>query len=301
MCTKSKTSFGCGHCVKVIDRCGLQGCTEVVRYKMPDKDCDCSQCKTAGADVTRGREGRGRYAREIRTRGSRQSSYDSLPPDSPHLTISPWHRAEIDCKEKKWDTPTRRQADDAWIIEHERRMSDLDEKTSNMSINSPRESRQKSRRTSPTSSYERVIEADEVEEPEEMQPTPAKPRAIKMLPYEISEESDKSHSRRRSHKTDRSTQHFMPHYQEAAITPRRRVRVAPPVSEHDIHESRQLVHIPRGYGSKTEPYRPQPQSCYLNSPVPGSPIEGAHWQGHYAMVRGPLQHDAYYPRQYTVY
>ncbi|KAK5949975.1 hypothetical protein OHC33_008936 [Knufia fluminis] len=189
---------------------------------MPDKDCDCSQCKTAGADVTRGREGRGRYAREIRTRGSRQSSYDSLPPDSPHLTISPWHRAEIDCKEKKWDTPTRRQADDAWIIEHERRMSDLDEKTSNMSINSPRESRQKSRRTSPTSSYERVIEADEVEEPEEMQPTPAKPRAIKMLPYEISEESDKSHSRRRSHKTDRSTQHFMPHYQEAAITPRRR-------------------------------------------------------------------------------
>ena len=269
---------------------------------MPDKDCDCTPCKAAGADATRGREGRGRHARQIRTRDSRQSSYESLPHESVHFTISPWAASDpLDSKEKKWDMPTRRLADDGWVIEHERRMSDLDEKTSKMSLSSHRDSRRGSRRTSFTSGYEYVLEANEIEEPEELEPMPTTPRAIKMLPYEISMESDKSHHRRRSRQTSYNNQHVMPYYEEPPITPRRQIRAVSPISEHDLYDSRQLVHIPRGHGSKTEPYRPHPQSCHFDSPVSGSPIVGAHWQGQYEVVQHPLRHDGHYPRQYTVY
>ncbi|KAK5100082.1 hypothetical protein LTR70_003272 [Exophiala xenobiotica] len=268
---------------------------------MPNKDWDCTPCKAAGANVTRGREGRGRHAQEIRTRDSRQSSYDSLTPGSPHLTISPWAVAAdpLDLKEKKWHKPTRRQADDAWVIEHERRMSDLGEKTSQMSLSPHRGAPRRSKRTSPTSSYEHIIEADDVEEPEEFEPTPTKTNAIKMLPYELSDDSGKSSSHHRSRRTSYTAQHVIPHRREAPITPRRQNRMSPPVSERDAYETRQLVHVPRR--RDTEPYRVYPQSCYLNSPASGSPIVGVRGQGHYEIVQHPLQHDAYYPRQYTVY
>ena len=269
---------------------------------MPGKDCDCAQCKSGGDNVTRGREGRGRYAREIRTRESRQSSYDSTPPDSPHLTISPWLPADpLDSIEHKWYKPTRRQADDAWVIEHERRMSDLDEKTSKISMSPPRDSPRSSRRTSPTSSYEYIIEADEVEEPEEIEYQPTMPRAIKMLPYEISEGPVKSDTRCHGRKSSYSSQHVLSYPKEAPITPRRHPRYAPPVSDRDAYESRQLIPIPQRYGSKTEPYSPHPQSCYFNSPVSGSPMMGAHWQARYETVQHPLHHNAYYPRMYPVH
>lgn len=300
MCTKSKTSFGCGHTFKVTEGCGVPNCNDIAKYKMPDKDCDCTPCKIAGANATRGREGRGRHAREIRTRDSRQSSYDSLTPDSPYLAISPWSPADpLDFKEQKWHKPTRRQAEDAWVIEHERRMSDLDEKTSRMSLSPRREYQRRSKRTSPTSSYEHIIEADEVEEPEEFELTPNKTRAIKMLPHEIHDNSVKTSSYRRSRRTGYATQHGIPYGQEAPVTPRRQTRVPPPVSERDAYETRQLVHIPRG--RDTEPHHIYPQSCYLNSLASGSSILGYHGQSHYEVIQHPLQHDAYYPRQHTVY
>lgn len=302
MCTKSKTSFGCGHCVKVINECGIAGCTNVAKYKMPDKDCDCAECKSAGTNTTRGREGRGRYARKTQTPASRQSSFDSLPPDSPHLTISPWLPADpLDSKEKKWIQPTRRQADDAWIIEHERRMSDLDEKTSKMSLSSHHGTYRRSRRSSSRSSYEQVIEADEVEEPEEIEHTPSKARAIKMLPYEISEDSDKSRSRRQICRTSYNSHYVMSYHPEAPVTPRRRIRVVPLGSEHDLYQAPQPMANSHGRGSKTEPYRRHPQSCLFDSSVSGSPIVRAHRQGHHEIDGHPLQHDAYYPRQHTVY
>ena len=269
---------------------------------MPNKDCDCAPCKTAGVNVTRGREGRGRHAREIRTRDSRQSSYDSLPTDSPHLAISPWLAANpLDLKETKWAKPTRRQADDAWVIEHERRMSDLDVKNSQMSISPDRGAHQRPKRTSSSRSYEHIIEADDVEEPEEIEPTPTKQRPIRMLPYEISDISEKASSQHRSRRPSYGSQHVLPYHTEAPTTPRRQARIAPAVSEHDSFNSRELVHMPQHYGSHNEPRRLQPHSCYFDSPLSRSPTIPISGLGHYDIVQNPLRHDAYYPRQYTVY
>lgn len=306
MCTKTKNTYGCGHCAKIFEPCRIPGCNEVAKYKMPPRDADCAQCRSAGDTVTRGKDGKGRHAREIRSRRSSTDSFASSSPASAgiaHMAISPWAANEQSpINMKLWSKPTRRQADDAWVIEHERRMSDLDDKTSKLSLDSCRNSHQSSRRSSPHSSYERIVEASEVEEPEEIEPPRSPPKAIQMLPFEISEDSEVSRSHRRSRKTSCDSDHSSPYKTSPdPRTPRRKTRFVPAISEHDPVDSRQLVHRPRRHGPKTEPYHPHPQSCYFDSPVSGSPIIGGHWESHYQVVHPPLQHDAYYPRTYPVY
>lgn len=172
--------------MKVTEPCDSPACTTVDRWKFP-KNKDCPRCKAAGEAVTRGKEGHGRHGREIRIRRSRQSSFETLPtPISPsgslNLSVSPWAVSDRLREEKNWDTPTRRKADDAWLIEHERRLSDLEATASKLCIRDSHSPK----RTLSTSSYERIIEADEVGEPEEIESLIRSQPASKLLVCEIS-------------------------------------------------------------------------------------------------------------------
>lgn len=307
MCLKSKTTFGCGHCIKYTELCEEPSCNSMDRWKFPANK-DCPQCKAAGEASTRGKEGRGRHGREIRTRESRQSSSDSypIPPSpscsgSPRLSISPWAASDHSLNEKKWDTPTRQKADAAWLIEHERRISELEKSTSKLSFGSHKQTYVNSATPSPRSSYEKIIEADEIEEPLDMDDIPpSQPKAIKMLPYEISQDSDRS-SRRRGRKTDHDLDTSLPSHRREAVpkTPHRKTHFDISSEYPQEPSQHQLIHKPRR--SKTEPY--YPQSCFRDVPVailPSSPVVGGHWTNHYEFNQ-PLQHDAYHPRTYQVY
>lgn len=303
MCTKTKTSFGCGHCVKTIQDCGIPNCQTLEKWKFP-KAMDCAKCLASGDTVTRGKDGRGRHGRErARHEESRQSSSDTYKrgtesPGTAHMAISPWAPKTPEVpQEKSWNTPTRLKADEAWLVEHERRMSDLDEKTSKMSLGA---SRQNSRRASPRASYERGIEVIElVDDPEDIE-SPSKPKPIRLLPYEI-EEASKTSSRHRNRKISHDSEGSMPHYQESPLlqTPRRnKPRFVPPISEHDPHEYHDMHRRAQPHGSKTEPYHPQ--SCFFESPLSGSPVRQGDWTYQYHSGQ-PLRRDPYYPTTYPVY
>lgn len=302
MCTKTKTSFGCGHCVKTTEDCGIPHCQTLEKWKIP-KDMDCAKCRASGDTVTRGKDGRGRHGRErLRHEESRQSSSDTYirgtqSPGTAYMAISPWvpRTPEIP-QEKPWTTPTRQKADEAWLIEHERRMSDLEEKTNRMSLGS---NQKKSRKASPRASYERVIEVTELtEEPEDMNVS-SQTKLTRLLPYEI-EEASKSTSRHRSRKISHDSEGSMPHYQEGPLltTPRRKARFVPPISEHNPHEYHDMPRRSRPHGSKTEPY--YSQSCHFESPLSGSPLRHGDWTYQYHSGQ-PMRRDPYYPTTYPVY
>lgn len=265
---------------------------------------DCGKCRASGQALTRGKDGRGRHGREqARYQESRQSSADAPNPvhegpGTPHMTVSPWARKSPQIpQEKSWSTPTRRKADDAWIVEHERRMSDLDEQASKMTL---KPTSRRSRRTTPRESYERVIEVSElVEEPEEIDVLPSQPRSVNLLPYEI-EEASKTHSHRRSRKVSHDSEGSMPYYQEMPLikTPRRKTHHVPPVSEHNPHEYQDVRRSPRHAVAKTEPY--YPQSCSFEPSLVASPPHYGGWMHQYEAVQ-PMYRDPYYPRSHQVY
>lgn len=303
MCTKTKTNFGCGHCVKALTECNAPLCQTLEKWKF-EKMGDCAKCRAAGDAVTRGKDGRGRHGRErVRQQESRQSSSDTYhrtteSPGTAHASISPWAPKTPEVPQQKpWSTPTRLKADEAWLVEHERRMSDLDEKTNKLSLGS---NHQSSRRASPRASYERGIEVTELDdEPEELDVPTGLSNPIRLLPYEI-EEASKTHSRHRSRKVSHESEGSMPYYQESPLmtTPRRKTRCVPPISEHDPHEHYDIHRRSRPHGSKTEPY--YSQSCCFESPLSGSPIRQGDWTYQYHSGQ-PLRRDPYYPTSYPVY
>lgn len=82
---------------------------------------------------------RDRCSREMRREAVQQPSSDSLPLDSVQLSISPWNPGnQSGLNGKPWTARTRRKADAAWIIEHERRLSDLDSISQQMVELSPK-------------------------------------------------------------------------------------------------------------------------------------------------------------------
>lgn len=297
MCTKSKTSFGCGHCVKAIQSCGTPQCQTLDKWKFPRNE-DCGKCRAAGEVLTRGKDGRGRHGQQqARQKESRWSSADVPVPliESPgaaNLAISPWAQKGYQGQQVKiWDTPTRQKADDAWVVEHERRMSDLEETTSILSLKSKSKS---SRRATPRQSYERDIEVTELfEEPEDIRVLTSRPKQVKFLPYEI-EEASRTLSQPRNRKVSFESEGSMPYYQE---DPRRKTHVVTPHSEYNLsthHEPR----TPRHSRSKTAPY--YPQSCSFESPVPRTYPTQENWTGQYEVVQ-PVYHDPYYQRSHQVY
>ena len=120
MCVRTKTSYGCGHTYKQDQSCHRHSCAGLERYHF-ENEGDCRSCKRGGDTVSRGREGQGRYARELHKNdaGTRESlSTISLNPQS-----SPW--APPRKRENDWRSPIRKKADKAWEEEHARREEDL--------------------------------------------------------------------------------------------------------------------------------------------------------------------------------
>jgi hypothetical protein len=132
MCVRTKTSYGCGHEYKTTTDCGSSRCTGVEKYHYP-REGDCKECKRGGFEVTRGREGKGRYAQAIgRRTQERDKSREPLAEISHNIEkltldvgggISPWGTPSH--KEKDWGSPSRAKADRAWLEEHGERNVDL--------------------------------------------------------------------------------------------------------------------------------------------------------------------------------
>lgn len=305
MCTKTKTSFGCGHCVKTIESCGIPNCQNLEKWKFP-RATDCARCRAAGETSTRGKDGRGRHGMEqARHRESRQSSAEAPNPrtassGTANLAISPWARKNPEVpQEKLWNTPTRQRADEAWVVEHERRQSDIEETMSKLSLRStPRGSK----KSTPRASRERFIEFTEIfDEPEDLDALPLQPKTVKFLPYEIEEASrTNSHSRSRSRKVSHDSEGSMPHYQESPLskTPRgKTTRFVPPISEY-TPVTYQDPGRTRQSGVRTEPY--YAQSCSFESPMPRSHPTQESWMNQQEAVQAAYR-DPYYPRTYPVY
>lgn len=126
MCIRTKTSYGCGCSFKDTEECHASRCSGLERYHYM-KEGDCRSCKHGGGTVTRGREGKGRYAKEITRRSPVDVSGGASPWASTH---GPSRR------EKEWQSPTRRQADSAWEKEHSSRIDDLQSRVEELEVSS---------------------------------------------------------------------------------------------------------------------------------------------------------------------
>lgn len=138
MCVRTKTSYGCGHSSKVTNDCGKSRCKGLERFHL-EKEGDCSSCRAAGATISRGKDGKGRYAREHKLNQSKghgqREPLSEVPnkaaerrsvrdPSPVPENTSPWVPAEpVEGEEKLWNTRPRRKADDAWLREHAERQS----------------------------------------------------------------------------------------------------------------------------------------------------------------------------------
>lgn len=128
MCTRTKTSYGCGCRHKSTTECYSSSCTGLTRYHFV-KEGDCDECKRGGDRVTRGKEGKGRYARELKLSNAPPATRPPLSPISPNIKPSPWAPEPPRPKEKEWRSSVRRKADDAWLVEHKQRERDLEAKS----------------------------------------------------------------------------------------------------------------------------------------------------------------------------
>jgi len=199
MCVRTKTSFGCGHTLKDTRDCELSACYGLERFLF-QKDGDCVQCRQGGDSVTRGREGKGRYAQEISRRSKTRAVLAEIDPYSEAIdAVEPWARP--DKPEREWQSPTRRQADDAWLTEHEKRMADLQLRMEKLE-----------RRYSPSSDTQQLSRPRAVREDENSWDSEVpyehtlKRPAARILPYEVRESDDeglgcseRSRSRQNSH------------------------------------------------------------------------------------------------------
>lgn len=136
MCVRTKTSYDCGHTYKQDQSCNRHHCTGLERYHL-ENEGDCRSCKRGGESVARGREGQGRYARELYKK-------EHKPPmiQIPLSTVS--HNSQStawalpDSREKDWRSPIRKQADEAWEEEHARREEDLQSRSPSTRVSSVR-------------------------------------------------------------------------------------------------------------------------------------------------------------------
>lgn len=132
MCVRTKTSYGCGHNYKQDQYCHQHSCAGLERYHF-EEEGDCRQCRRGGKTVSRGREGQGRYARELYKKEYQSSTIQTpLSPSLHHLESSPW--APSSRREKDWRSPLRKQADEAWEEEHSRREEDLQSRSQDSGV-----------------------------------------------------------------------------------------------------------------------------------------------------------------------
>jgi hypothetical protein len=123
MCVRTKTSYDCGHTYKQDQSCHRASCPGLERYHF-ESEGDCRQCKKDGEAVSRGREGQGRYARELYKKDHQPPQIRIPSSSTSHNSQSnPW--APPSKREREWHSPIRKQADEAWEEEHARREQDL--------------------------------------------------------------------------------------------------------------------------------------------------------------------------------
>lgn len=126
MCIRTKTSWGCGCQVKDTEECRSSRCSGLERFHY-EKEGDCRRCKYGGGGITRGREGKGRYAQQM----TRRSPVDVSG------GASAWAPAPTTSRrEKEWQSPTRKEADSAWEQEHSSRIDDLQQRIEKFSVSS---------------------------------------------------------------------------------------------------------------------------------------------------------------------
>lgn len=134
MCTRTKTTYGCGCSFKHTDECHSSRCNHIDRFRI-ERDGDCRECRAGGAYVTRGREGKGRYAQAISRRSSSNNTTNSSGKVDVSGGASPWAPAPAGSRQRdEWHSPTRQKADSAWEEEHEARIQDLSERAEKLSI-----------------------------------------------------------------------------------------------------------------------------------------------------------------------
>ena len=279
MCVRTKISYGCGHIYKTTNDCHESQCLGLQKFHIP-KDFDCRSCKTAGDGVTRGREGKGRYARQISRRPDDNDRRplseisENIIPKLERLNIGssaePWGSPTK--REKEWQSPTRRQADDAWLEEHEMRLADLESRHSGSQ--SPRFE------TSPSKARSRGQQRHDVVRTVEVDDYDATRRDVteKALQYEVRSINDEHRSypqsqakglTQRRRETDRRQDSYdsIDSLYRARSVARSHVYTTPTKTyTHDYYDRNDsgygsydsqdyYGHKPRrGYGAKTEPY-----------------------------------------------
>jgi hypothetical protein len=303
MCVRTKTSWGCGHEFKTTNKCHSSRCPGLERYHY-QKECDCRDCKEGGQTITRGREGKGRYAQEIgRRNSSAGSSLSEFSSSSQALDvgagISPW--ANPSKREKEWHSPSRKKADASWLQEHVERHSDLQTIRESISAhsNSDRASTtvySSSDRTEKVYEYEEDLQHDSSDY--EYRRPHASPRGLKI---DVRSMHDDHHDRSGHRPTHH---HRHPHdSQESFESPppsteyqHRKYKPAPTIrTTYDYHEP-----YDSGYGSyssrtshshggghhgpavaKTEPYRysPEPRLVSMKPSPPSTSSYGAYHTG----------------------
>jgi len=303
MCVRTKTSYGCGHEFKTTNQCHSSRCSGLERYQFP-REGDCKTCKEGGQAITRGREGKGRYAQELsRRQQPRECSSDPTP-----LTmdvgggISPW--APPIKREKEWHSPSRKKADDAWLEEHAERNSDL--QTIRESISAYSESdRASTAQLSPRSHSRRRI--NEIEDDDHHHhydrdadddyryQREARPRRQQVEIRSTREDHDRRSSRRPTHQRHRHDSQESFDSLHSTRSSARKYKPAPTsYTAYDYYEpydsgygsySSKASHS-RGYEvAKTEPYTYSPTPRVVSIKPPSMSSYGAYQTG-YGVPRG---------------
>ncbi|KAL6247866.1 hypothetical protein RBB50_005214 [Rhinocladiella similis] len=283
MCVRTKTTYGCGCEFKTTNECNDPRCSRLERWKFP-REGDCKLCKEGGQTVTRGREGKGRYAQEMgRRHQGREPSCDPEPQDIGG-GISPW--ASPSKREKEWHSPSRKMADDAWLQEHAERNNDLQTLRESISAHSESD-RASTAILSPPSRGRRVYEIEEddhytvdrdadYDHRHRRQPAP---RSLQIEIRSIHNDQPRRSSRhtsRHRHRHDSQESFQSVHSGQSSS---RRYKPAPTsYTTHDIYETHDS-----GYGSygsrtshhgyeiaKTEPYNYSPAPRVVTIKAPSS-------------------------------
>lgn len=280
MCVRTKNSYGCGCSYKDKNDCYSTRCPGPERYEYI-RQGDCPRCKKAGQAITRGRDGKGRYAQEI----TRRSPPVDIPlRNTPCVDVSggasPWAFSARGGDE--WHSPTRVKADDAWEKEHKRRVEDLQSRAETMSISSPISTTRPGRAPSPSPIPELEEFSDNYYSQDE--DTKRRPKLAVKRPLfgEMKAIKDSPSRRGPSVSTGR-------YESNDSLDSMAKVRVAPASRSYEIrdpddsgygsyesYETRRSHR--RGHGARTEPYlySTPPQRHIYEIPVSASPYGYPH-------------------------
>jgi hypothetical protein len=167
MCVKTKTEWSCGCYKKALSTCdeapnSRTPCPKIDKYRYLFEG-DCNACRAGGANITRGADGYGRHAREIASRekklkqhthpravlgeitGNGSQAGSDKPAKTPLVTPDPWMKSTR--REKEWESPHRRHADEEWEREHAHRKEDIESLAQSHSNSPTPIQRRSSRRT----------------------------------------------------------------------------------------------------------------------------------------------------------